>query len=488
MFEELLALVGDGPGVAVRRPSGQGGDVPRSRLADHIRRMAAGISGATRVGSDLDTVWVGVRDPYLMVVATIGCLHRACAALVEPDGPPGRYDALAAAAGPPSSVLCDDPGSDLARWAHSYRRPVRVIDRGVIEGAGTPATATPARADVRLRFFTSGTTGPPTCVGVGAGQLFAAIQGVARRLALTPADTSLSVAPLTHTLGLVTTVLAAVASGGSVCFADLHRPREFFTSLAEIRPTWCAASPSAHQLAHRLLNGAGRDWPGLRLLRSSSASMPADVARQLEGYYGVPVVNAYAMTEAPGEIASQAPDRDRRPGTVGRPTLCEVEVRSGTGGGPVPAGTAGEIWIRGPNVAAGERSGDGGWFRTGDIGWFDEEGYLRLTGRVQDVINQGGWKIWPPEVEAAALADPSVAAAVAFPVPHAGLGETVGLAVVPAAGCSLDRAALRRHLMTHLPRYAWPSTIVVCAEVPRSPRGKTSRHDLWRLVPGIRQG
>lgn len=473
VFEQLLEMVATGGAAAAVRRSADLGDIPRSRLRRDVLGFAAGLPAGAGNG-----VWVSARDPYLGLVATLGGLYSSSVAVVDPDDPASRYDLLAAAC-PPELVVCDDPESAVARWARATSRPVRVADRKPY--GGTVRTAA-ARPDVLLRFFTSGTTGTPKCVGVGGDQLFAAIRGVAGRLALTPEDTSLSVAPLSHTLGLVTTVLAGLASGGSVTFADPRRPREFQACLAATRPTWCAASPSAHQIAYRLLSGSATGWPGLRFLRASSAPLAVDLVRRMEDYYGAPVVNAYAMTEAPGEIASQALGGEGCAGTVGRPSLCDVDIRSGEG--PASAGAAGEVWIRGPNVVCGEHAG--AWLRTGDIGVLDGDGCLRLTGRVHDIINHGGLKVWPPDVESVALDDPAVAAAVAFPIPHDGLGETVGLAVVPGPGREVDRAALRRRLMSGLPRHAWPGTIVVCADIPRSARGKIQRRALWQRLPGIR--
>jgi acyl-CoA synthetase (AMP-forming)/AMP-acid ligase II len=161
--------------------------------------------------------------------------------------------------------------------------------------------------------------------------------------------------------------------------------------------------------------------------------------------------------------------------------LCEVSIRSGAG--PVPPGHAGEIWIRGPNVVHADPSaGAQSWLRTGDVGVLDEGGLLQLTGRSDDIINKGGLKVWPPDIEAAALRHPHVSSAVAFPIPHRGLGETIGLALVARNGYSLDRTAVRRLLMSHLPRDQWPSSIVVCDQVPLTPRGKIDRRGLWRLL------
>jgi acyl-CoA synthetase (AMP-forming)/AMP-acid ligase II len=236
----------------------------------------------------------------------------------------------------------------------------------------------------------------------------------------------------------------------------------------------------------KLVRDSGRVWPDLRFLRASSAPLPDALVASLEEHYAVPVVNAYVMTEAPGEIASQELHGDRRRGTVGRPTLCEVDIRPESG--PAAAGTGGEIWIRGPNLASTVAASAGGWLPTGDIGLFDDAGFLRITGRNHDIINQGGLKIWPPDVEAVVLRHPAVGAAVAFPIPHDGLGETVGLAVVPASGRTVDRTEIRRLLMADLPRYAWPSTIVICADIPRSARGKIQRHVLWRALQDVPTG
>ena len=493
MFEDLLALMTNsgGSGTAVHLPS-ERREVSRARLLDDVRGAAGDLAGMRRqVGTA--SVWVSVGDPYLMLLATLGCLQGGSAALVEPDGPARTFDLLAPVC-PPAAVVTGSAASPAARWALARDVRVYVLDPSAGSRPAAPAPAPPE--DGTLQFFTSGTTGPAKCVGVGRSQLLAAVRGVARRLELTPADVSLSVAPLTHTLGLVTTVLVALTSGGAVVFADPLRPREFLAAFSTVSATWCAASPSGHRLIHTLVGRARLGWPSLRFLRSSSAPIPGELAGELENYHGAPFVNAYAMTEAPGEIASQGLTETRAPGTVGPPTLCEVEIRSAQG--PAPAGGSGEVWIRGPNVVVAAPppgtppqgsppSGPPPWLATGDIGSLDDTGVLRLTGRSHDVINQGGLKIWPPDVEAVALQHPGVRAAVAFPVPHKGLGETVALAVVPRAGQAVDRGAIRSLLMADLPRHTWPSAIIVCSEIPLTPRGKIQRRGLWRRLPGLQQ-
>jgi acyl-CoA synthetase (AMP-forming)/AMP-acid ligase II len=473
VFDDVMGLLDTGgSGTAIHLSSPVRSQVCRGELIRDIRAFAAG-PAVEAVGPA--SIWVHVRDPYLHVVATLGSLRHGSVALIEPTGPQAAFDRLAALC-PPALVVCDADGAGVVRWARGHGYPVRIVDRSP-DGYGA-GTRTGGGDGALLQFFSSGTTGAPKCLGVGAPQLVAAVRGVAHRLRLGPDDVSLSIAPLTHTLGLVTTVLVGLAAGGSVAFADASSARDVLDTITATQPTWCAATPSAHRLLYRLAS-AGLDWPALRLLRSSAAPLPDELAAELESHFQVPVLNAYAMTEAPGEVASQGLAEERVRGTVGRPTLCEVQVRSADG--LAPAGKPGEVFVRGPNVVPRDPSATpGSWQATGDIGVLDAAGVLRLTGRTADVINKGGLKVWPPDVEAAALRHPQVRTAVAFPIPHRGLGEAIGLAVVPREGTTVDSGQVRRLLRSELPREQWPSSIVVWEQVPLNARGKVDRRGLWR--------
>jgi acyl-CoA synthetase (AMP-forming)/AMP-acid ligase II len=481
VFSDLLARLGGdgGAAVAVYAGPGQADRVPRRQLVADIEALSGAVTAADRDGSDHHSAWIACRDRYLFVTAALGCLRSGPVALAETGGPSSALDAMAAAC-PPAVLVTDDATTDAARWAVARDIPVRMVarpDAGWLPPARVTGAPGPEPA---LQFFTSGTAGPVKCVTIRKPQLLAAITGVAARLRLTERDISLSVAPLSHTLGFITSVLAALGSGGGVSFADPLRPRGLQEMISRTAPTWCATAPSTHRLILAYADDPGLHWPGLRFLRSSAAPMPADLSAALEHRFGVPVVSAYVMTEAPGEIASQDLDGERRPGTVGRPTLCQVRV--GAGARTVPSGQAGEIWIRGPNVVGPGAAGELPWLRTEDMGLLDDAGFLRVTGRSNDVINTGGLKVWPPDVESVILRHPDVTAAVAFPVPHRALGETVGLAVVPRAGSGLDRAAIRRLLRSGLAREKQPSTIVVCAQLPLTKRGKLSRRAMAELL------
>lgn len=484
MFTETLALLEQGGATTAFRLR-DGTHVSGSRLIDDIAGAAAGIADA--VGRPDDRcVWVSARDRYVMVTAAIGGLSCAPVALVDPDDPFRTFDTLADSSRP-SLLVTDAEDSGVVRWATAARVPRCRLTRADL-GRPAPAIARVAeRAGTTLRIVTSGTTAAPKCVNIGAAQLTAAVTGVAKRLALGPSDVSLSVAPLTHTLGFITTVLVPLAHGGAVAFADPREGREVLRTVAVARPSWCAATPGALQLLHATLSRAGATWPDLRFLRCSAAPIDPAASALLESHFGVPLVSAYAMSEAPGEIASQDLAGPRVPGTVGRPTLCDVEVRSDEG--PVPAGVAGEVWIAGPNVVTGAFGlPDSAWVPTGDVGMLDDDGVLRLIGRRHDVINQGGLKVWPPDVEAVAARHPGVASAVAFPVPHAGLGEVVGLVVVPRSGSRLRRQELRRYLMSALPRSLWPHRIVIADRIPRTERGKVQRRSLWQALQAVSDG
>jgi acyl-CoA synthetase (AMP-forming)/AMP-acid ligase II len=450
------------------------GHVGRRRLHDAILAFSRSL---TALDGEPCQVWVGTRDPVLLLVGVLGSLCVTSCALLEVDDREHEYDE-AARSTPPAAVVTDDPGSALAAWARGRGVPLVPVEASVL--AAPVESRRPDEGETLLGFFTSGTTGAPRSIPVRSEQLLAALRGVAERLSLGPDDVSLSIVPLAHVLGMVTTTLTALLSGGAVAFADLAQPRLVGRVIATARPSWCAASPSAHRMLLYAAHSLDLDWSSLRFLRTASAPLPAGLAVELEGFFGVPLISAYAMTEAPGEIASEGFDHaQRRLGTVGKPTLCEVEVRSEAG--KSPAVGVGEIWIRGPNVMPSAMAPErGGWFATGDLGALEEAGFLRLSGRVNDLINQGGLKISPAEIEAAVLDLPEVSTAAAFPIPHRTLGQAAGLAVVPRQGMSVDRKDVRRILAERLSRRKLPASIVICDRIPTNRRGKIVRRTLHK--------
>jgi oxalate---CoA ligase len=225
------------------------------------------------------------------------------------------------------------------------------------------------------------------------------------------------------------------------------------------------------------------DFAKLRFIRSASAPLPPAVMEQMELTFNSPVIESYGMTEATHQIASNPlPPRVRKAGSVGIPVGTELAVIDDRGN-LLPTSQAGEVVIRGPNVtrgyesnpAANTRAFQAGWFRTGDQGVLDADGYLRLTGRLKELINRGGEKISPLEVDEVLLSHPAIAQAVTFAIPHPKLGEEVGAAVVLREGQGLSDRELKDFAGHHLPDFKIPRKILFLAEIPKGATGKVVR-------------
>jgi acyl-CoA synthetase (AMP-forming)/AMP-acid ligase II len=225
----------------------------------------------------------------------------------------------------------------------------------------------------------------------------------------------------------------------------------------------------------------------LRFIRSSSASLPPQVMAELEEVFGVPALEAYGMTEAAHQMSSNPlPPAARKPSSVGVATGPDVAIMDGAGV-LLDAGQTGEIVIRGANVTLGYENNPeanassftGGWFRTGDEGYLDEGGYLFITGRIKEIINRGGEKIAPREVDEALLDHPAVAQAVTFAVPHPTLGEDVAAAVVLREGAAATEAELREVAFASLADFKVPSQVIIVDQVPKGPTGKLQRIGLY---------
>ena len=338
--------------------------------------------------------------------------------------------------------------------------------------------------DVALVLHTSGTTSRPKQVPLTHANLCASMRHIGAALALGPTDRCLNVMPLFHIHGLVAALSSSLAAGGSVvCTGGLALP-EFFDWLEAFRPTWYTAVPTMH---HAVLNAArARDImnaTSLRFIRSSSSALPRTVLTGLEETFGVPVIEAYGMTEAAHQMASNPlPPRARKPGSVGVAAGPAVAIMNDAGELVAP-GVIGEVVIRGPNVTAGYVNNPtanaaaftNGWFRTGDQGSIDADGYLTLTGRLKELINRGGEKIAPVEVDEALLDHPAVAQALTFAMPHPTLGEEVAAAVVLRPGTAASERQLREFAATRLPYFKVPRRIVIVDAIPKGPTGKPQR-------------
>jgi acyl-CoA synthetase (AMP-forming)/AMP-acid ligase II/acyl carrier protein len=346
--------------------------------------------------------------------------------------------------------------------------------------------------DPALVLHTSGTTARPKIVPLSQANLLMSAQNIATSLSLSADDRCLNVMPLFHIHGLVAGLLASLRAHATVTCTPGFAGDSFFGWLNEFCPSWYTAVPTMHQeilrRAPEALDIIARHR--LRFIRSSSAALAPQTMTELEAVFRVPVVEAYGMTEAAHQIASNPlPPDNRVPGSVGIATGCEVAIMD-EHGTLLPADHAGEVVIRGQNVTGGYENNPAvnaqafvnGWFRTGDRGVIDDQGYVSLTGRLKEIINRGGEKIAPREIDEVLLRHPDVREAAAFAMPHATLGEAIGAAVVPRKGASLKEVDVRAFAFTQLPDFKVPARIVILTEIPRGPTGKVYRTGLATLL------
>lgn len=351
---------------------------------------------------------------------------------------------------------------------------------------GAPVQGGPAGADdVALVLHTSGTTSRPKIVPLRQINVTASAYHIGRTLLLRPEDTCLNIMPLFHIHGLIAAVLSSVAAGGSVSCTPGFNAFRFFATFDEVKPSWYTAVPTMHQA---ILGLAARNKDiirngRLRFIRSSSSSLPPQVMTAVEEAFGVPVVESYGMTEASHQMASNPlPPGKRFPGAVGIAAGPDVAIMD-EDGAILPAGGLGEVVIRGRNVTAGYENNPSanataftnGWFRTGDQGIIDTEGYLRLTGRLKELINRGGEKISPLEVDTVIMDHPAVEQCLTFAIPHDKLGEEVGAAIVLRQGQLVAEADLRAFAATRLAAFKVPRKIVFLEEIPKGATGKLMR-------------
>ena len=353
------------------------------------------------------------------------------------------------------------------------------------------ATGDEARGqdDIALILHTSGTTSRPKRVPLAHQNLLTSARNVAHTYQLAPTDVSLCVMPLFHVHGLVASTLATFAMGGTVVVPPKFNPLAFWSTVREHQVTWYSAVPTIHQVLVSRSKGtrpAGAEQ--LRFIRSCSASLAPQLMSDMEAIFGAPVLEAYGMTEAAHQMASNPlPPAARKPGSVGCGTNVEVAILDETGN-ELPRETVGEVSIKGPNVFAGyegnaqanAESFSNGWFRTGDQGQLDSEGYLTLVGRIKELINRGGEKISPREIDETLLTHPAVAEACCFGIPDRVYGEGVAAAVVLKA--TATEKDLIAHCRSSLSDFKCPTTIYIMDAIPRTATGKIQRRNVAAAI------
>ncbi len=396
-------------------------------------------------------------------------------------------------------IIEQDKASPAVEVAERLGIPVVRLQATPDQGAGSfelqfpdsAAARAPAQAgaaqpdDVALVLHTSGTTARPKIVPLTQRNVAASAQSIRRTLSLTASDRALNIMPLFHIHGLIAGTLAPLSAGGEICCTPGFNALKFFAWMGEAHPTWYTAVPTMHQ-AILLRAAKSADVIAanpLRFLRSSSSSLAPQIIAELEAMFGAPLIEAYGMTEAAHQMASNPlPPGTRKPGTVGIAAGPEVSVIDDSGDA-VQHGDTGEIAIRGPSVMQGYENNPKanseaftkGWFRTGDQGVMDDQGFLTITGRLKEIINRGGEKISPREVDEVLLDHPAVQQCVTFSYAHQMLGEDVAAAVVLREGAQADEKQLRQFAATRLADFKVPRKIVIVTEIPKGATGKIQR-------------
>ena len=465
---------------------------------DLLHRISATSAYLSAVGIERTSV-VGVSVPNGPDLAA-AMISAACSAVCTPlpnDDPDAEIERNISALNSAAVLVPNRQSSQAARiaermglavlelddiWAQSAPRPS--ADSAVLGGNAFDA---PSPNDTALILSTSGSTSEPKVVPLTHANLAHSIANTRDSLNFTCHDRSLNVLSLVHIHGFVGGLLSCLSAGGSVVCAPGFDPPSFFDWVEALAPTYLTAVPPMY----RQIVALAADNPqrarshDLRFVRSASAPLPTELADQVEQALGVPMVVSYGMTEAAPLISSTSPiSGQRRRGSVGRPfgTEVRVVVQREREGDPFEEG---EIEIRGEGVFSGYLDGagqnawaDDGWFRTGDLGYFDSDGQLFVTGRLTEVINRGGAKISPARIDAAAQAHPGIARVASFPVNHATLGQDVVCAVTRGNNGTVSEQELMRFLRERLPSSHCPSRILFVEDIPVTTTGKLLRHKL----------
>jgi len=399
------------------------------------------------------------------------------------------------------AVIVADADMLAARAAEALAIPIIRVSVREADPAGVftllAAASRPARNadppmidDVALVLHTSGTTERPKAVPLAHRMLVEPALDRARQYRLTAADRCLCVRPLFTAGGIRRCLFPVLAVGGSIVCTPGIRGTSFVDWLATFEPTFYSGAPAIHRaLLDELEQRGNVPQLALRFVLSASAALPVALAARLEQRLGVPVLQGYGMTETGVIAQNPLPPGRSRAGSVGLPVGNEIAIL-GESGRRLGPGEVGEIIVRGPEVFAGYEGDSAldaqswfeGWFRTGDLGHVDEDGFLFIDGRAKELINRGGFKVSPSAVDVALLRHPEVLDAITFAVPHATLGEDVVSAVVVREPATVSARALREFAFTHLASFMVPSQIVLAAELPRSAVGKAQRAEIAALV------
>ena len=464
-------------------------------LLHHIDALRSGLSRAGFSRSDRIALALPSGPHAAIIIAAVSC--SAITIPLDPRLVLPEVERRLALLRPAAIVLIKDAPSAARTLAERSSLPIIEADlaeHGTLKVRFTIpevfAAMPPEEPDHEAPAFilqTSGTTGDPKLIPFSHRNMLAAAERVQRWFALGPHDRCLCATPAYYSHGLTLTVLVPLLTGGSIAFP--LDPLNFDADqwFGELAPTWYSAGPTLHRYVLDKIKPMpnARTMHSLRFITSGGAPLPETICKGLENALGVPVLEHYGASEA-GQISANLPAQHlAKPGTCGIPSSDIVAVRAGDGRQVAPAET-GEVWVRGPTVTSGyidapslnEAAFADGWFRTGDLATLDEDGFLTLLGRREELINRGGEKIAPAEIDDALMRHPAVAEAAAFAVAHPRLGEDVAAAVVLRPGLTVTPVELRDFLSGQLAWFKIPRRILFQDHLPKGLTGKVQRQRL----------
>ncbi|OAY76557.1 Oxalate--CoA ligase [Ananas comosus] len=464
-------------------------DLTHAQLHDLVESAAAAIAAAgVRPGDVVALTFPNTVEYVIMFLAVIRA--RAVAAPLNSAYTAEEFEFYLSDS--ESTLLLTNAEGNAAAEAAASKLGIPRATAALADAAGPVRLSLPARSDpeaalfgnepsdVALFLHTSGTTSRPKGVPLTQLNLAASVSNIRSVYRLSESDATVVVLPLFHVHGLVAALLSSLAAGGAAALpvAGRFSASAFWGEMRAAGATWYTAVPTVHQILldrHAARPEPEGAYPRLRFVRSCSASLAPAVMARLEAALGAPVLEAYAMTEAAHLMTSNPLPEDgaHKAGSVGRAVGQELAVLDEEGN-PRPPHAPGEVCVRGPNVTGGYKNNPAanreafrhGWFHTGDVGFLDDDGYLRLVGRIKELINRGGEKISPIEVDAVLLAHPNIAQAVAF---------GINCAVIPREGAEIGAEEVVSYCRKNLAAFKVPKKVYITDSLPKTATGKIQR-------------
>lgn len=478
-----------------------GAQLSFQQFREEAYKVAQQIAGEGIVAGD--RVAIVVPNGIEVLLAFFGAAEAGAMAMpMNPDLKPDEFDFALEHSGARLTICVPATVDRVRAKAGTGQRRDRIVgiafnprDGVKLEGGRETAGAlqgAPSPESEALLLYTSGTTSAPKGVQITHRNLATSARNVAEWYNLNDRDITACVMPLFHVHGLIASVMATLRSGGTIVVPQRFSASNFWPIVRAYDVSWYTAVPTIHTilLNNALKSGETRDAAGLRFVRSCSSALSPATMEGYERTFGAPILQAFGMTEAAHQaLSNPLPPRERKPGSVGLPTGVGVTIL-GDDGQELPRGKEGELALRGANVTQGylnnpqatKEAFTDGWFRTGDLARMDEDGYVYLLGRIKELINRGGEKISPLEVDDVLAAHPKIAEAVTVAVAHDIYGEEVEAVVALKAGENAEAVEIIAFCREQLADFKVPKAIRFVPAIPRSATGKIQRRRLLDLL------